>query len=191
MPLLPLVTGTGSSPTSCRMVRARSATSTHSARPAPSPGSRSSTSRSGFSWLPCGVHLPLGHMDFQRVDLAEPGQRGGVVDHRIVDGPVLVRDGGPGEPARGRVLQVLLEKHLAGLLRRAHAVDPALPGGRPVVRRGDQDVGHGGVVGQDVRLGGAGLRIDDLVQVGEGQFPPGDPDTLLSAGHRVFTSGPA
>ncbi len=52
--------------------------------------------------LAVGVHLPLGHMDFQRVDLAKPGERGGIVDQRVEDGPVLVRDGGARKPARAQ-----------------------------------------------------------------------------------------
>ncbi len=47
MPLLPLVTGTEAKPTPSSTSRSSCATSTQCSRPAPSPGSRSSTSRLG------------------------------------------------------------------------------------------------------------------------------------------------
>lgn len=52
MPLLPLVTGSDGSPSRPSDPLARSTTAAHSSSPAPSPGSRSRTSRSGFPGLP-------------------------------------------------------------------------------------------------------------------------------------------
>ena len=61
-----------------------------------------------------GVHPPLRHVDLQGCDLGQPGEGGGIVDQGVLDGPVLVRDGGPGHPAGRRMVQVLLEEHLPG-----------------------------------------------------------------------------
>ena len=48
-----------------------------------------------------GVNPPLRHVDLQGRDLGQPGEGGGIIDQGVLDGPVLVRDGGTGHPAGG------------------------------------------------------------------------------------------
>ena len=132
------------------------------------------------------AELPLRHMDFERSDLAEPGQRGQVVDQRIHVDVVGVLDRPAGDPARGRRVEVLLEEHVAGFRGRADAVHPPFPRGRPVGGMGDQHVGDGRVIGDHVCLGRAGLRVEHLVEAGERDPMAADRDDL--AGGRTVRS---
>src|SRR5690606_34922937 len=63
----------------------------------------------------------------------------------------------------------LLEEDLPGLVRRAHAVRPALAGGRPSRAVRQHDRGDPGVVLEDVGLRRAGGRVEDLGEVGQAE----------------------
>ncbi len=85
-PFEPDVTGTVRSPRPSRRSRRYSATRAHSARPAPGPGSRSNTTRSGCRSVDVDVtpegpgrgrDPPLRHVQLQGADLAQPTQPGG------------------------------------------------------------------------------------------------------------------
>ncbi len=94
MPLLPLVTGNGSSPIPFRMSRAQRATSAHSARPTPGPGSRSRTSRSALPRPAVGVESPLRDVQLEARDLREVDERRHVADR--ADSPWLRSEWGIG-----------------------------------------------------------------------------------------------
>ena len=72
--------GRGRAPPS--LSRTSSATWQHSCRPAGSPGSRSITSRSGLRGRPLRADGPLVHVQLERGQVDQPGQRGEVVDDR-------------------------------------------------------------------------------------------------------------
>ena len=108
-------------------------------------------------------------MDLQRRDLREPDERGEVVDQRVLVGVVGVLDRAALAPRSGAgVVEVLLEEHLAGLVRRADAVHPALARRRAVRWRAGSATGAmRGVVGEHLGLGRAGLGVEHLVEVRE------------------------
>ena len=63
------------------------------------------------------------------------------------------------------------------LLEEERVVDPvgvALHGQGPVPKMGQHDLGHPGVVVDDLPLGESGGGVEDLVEVGDGQLPPVD-----------------
>ena len=74
-PCCPLVTGAQVRPSSARRSRTTSATGQHSCSPAGLPGSRSMTSRSGVQRPAVGVHPPLRHVQLERGEVGQVGQR--------------------------------------------------------------------------------------------------------------------
>ncbi|SOE05618.1 hypothetical protein SAMN06295924_11166 [Rathayibacter rathayi NCPPB 2980 = VKM Ac-1601] len=113
--------------------------SAHSPRPAPSPGSRSSTRRSGGRHSPseptrhCGTCSSSAACCASQVSPAMSS----------TSGYSTSREPGPAQPVGGGGGEVLLEKDLARLHGGAHSVHPALAVTRPppppaaVVRRGN------------------------------------------------------
>ncbi len=111
---------------------------------------------------------PLRHVDLECGDLREPDQRRAIVDERVVVGARLVRDRASLHPRRrGGVVQILLEEHVARLVRCPHSVHPPLAGRDPVADVGDHHLRHRVVVADDVGLGGSRLGIQHLVEVGQ------------------------
>ena len=53
----------------------------------------------GVARLAVVAEAPLRHVDLQRGQLSQPGQRGQIVDHRVVVVVILVRDLVPGRPS--------------------------------------------------------------------------------------------
>jgi len=136
------------------------------------------------------AEAPLRHMDLQGGQLREPGQHRRVVGQRIDVRALLVDDLTGRHPAGGAVLDVLAEEDLSGLVRGADPVHPPLAGGRPPGRLRYQHRGDLEVVVDDLALGGARLRVHDLVEVGHGERHFADLDGLGLLGcHQSSSSG--
>ncbi|CAI7662532.1 unnamed protein product, partial [Penicillium discolor] len=112
---------------------------------------------------------PLRHVQLDRRDLREPDQCGHVLHQRIRLGAVGVLDVLPRDPVRSPGLELLREERVFGSRGGADALDPALAGDRAAVEEREEQGCDGGVVGDDLALGRARLRIDDLVEVGHAQ----------------------
>ena len=129
------------------------------------------------------VEAPLGRVDLERGELGEPDQDRRLVHQRVGRGAVAVLDVGAGDPLRGVALEVLAEEHLPRGLGGSHAVDPALAGGGAAGRLRHHHRGDAVVVVDHLALGGAGLRVEDLVEIRQLQPAPVDLHLLLSRGH--------
>ncbi len=123
---------------------------------------------------------PLRNVDLECGDLAEPDQCRRVVDERVVVAVIFMRDGAALDPRRGRIVEVLLEEHLAGVIRSSDPVDPALARGRSVRRVGDEHLGDLGVVRDHVALRRSGGRVEHFVEIREGDPVAVDGDVLRS-----------
>ncbi len=116
----------------------------------------------------CGTRLsgrretPLRHVHLQRRLLRDPRQAGRAVDDRIRRAARAVHHRPAIQPVRSRTGKLLFEER-----RLLHTVGPAFPRDGPARDVRQHDLGHGGVVGEDVCLGGAGLGIEHLVGVGQ------------------------
>ena len=161
-PLLPLVSGYTVSPMSSISSRTAWATSHSCGMVTPSPGSRSNTRRVGRTGLSSRRETPLRHMHFQRRLLGDPRQSGRAVDDRVRGAARTVRQRPAVQPVRRRTGELLFEER-----RLLHTVGPPFAGGRPAGDVRQHDLGDGGVVAEDVRLGGAGGGIEHLVGVGQ------------------------
>ncbi len=124
--------------------------------------------------------LPLRHVNLEGGHLAEPGQRRQIVYERIGVGVVPVFDAAARHPTRRGVLEVLLEKHLAGCLLGTNTIDPALSGGRAIAGVWDHHGSDGGVVADDIALGRARRRVEHLVEMGELDPVAVDRDDLVA-----------
>ena len=170
MPLLPLVTALETRSRSVSLSRTSSATWAHSWRPAGSPGSRSTTSRFGFlgrPFLPT-VHWWTCSSRAARLTSQVRVARSSTIGKTRVSPcgtsprlPVVGTFDGV-HPGRRAGRRVLLEE--AGLL---HAVRPAHPGDRTVREVRQQHRRDPGVVVEHLALGGAGLRVEHLVEVAQ------------------------
>ena len=189
-PLLPLVTGLACSPRAASLSRTSSATVQHSCSPAGSPGSRSTTSRSALRGRPLRptVHWWTCSSSAARLTSQVRVARSSMIGKTSVSpplDPVLLeeprepvgrhRDGA--HPRRRSGGDVLLEE--AGPL---HAVRPADPGHRPVREVRQQHRRDAGVVVEHLALGGAGARVEDLVEVADPQRAALDVDKDLGLG---------
>ena len=129
-----------------------------------------------------GRHLDPGclrerRVQLQRGELREPDQRGLVVDQGEVD-----RAGPVGE--HGRRLHPLRAVLGAALLEEVEALDPvgvALQRGRAAAQVRDHRVGDPRVVVDHLGLGEPGLRVEDLVEVGQLELAPADRDFATSS----------
>ena len=154
---------------SASLSRTSSATWQHSCSPAGSPGSRSITSRSAPRGLPCLVDRPLVHVQLEGGEVGQPGEGGEVVDDRedqAVAVPALAaRAGGRARrrcaPSDGVPAGAFFSKKRS----RLDAVRPADPGDRAVLELRQQHRRDLGVVVEHLALGGAGARVEHLVEV--------------------------
>ena len=124
--------------------------------------------------------LPLRNVNFQRSDLAQPGECGEVVHERVIVGVIFVFDAATSDPLRCRaVIEVLLKEHLAGCILGADSVNPTLAGRGAVHGVGQERCRDAGVVVDDVGLGRARLGVEHLVEIGQLETVTIDRDVLL------------
>src|SRR4029453_17625406 len=123
----------------------------------------------------------LRHVNFQRCQLRQPSKSRKIVDHWIVVVVIFVCDRPPRHPIRSARAQVLVEEDGRSFsLYLADAVRPALAGRRPITQMRQHGGPHLSVIGKHIGLGGLGLGIKHLVQVGELDRPTLDGHHLVA-----------
>src|SRR5215213_3465784 len=121
----------------------------------------------GIAWPPFGSELPLRYVNLQCRKLSQPGQRGEVIDHRVVVVMIPVLDLVALDPVGCSFGEILVEEDGRLLVAGAHPVRPAFAGGRTITQVRKHHPGNLRVVGQHVGLGGLRCRVQHLVEVGE------------------------
>ena len=135
-----------------------------------------------------GPESPLGRVKLQARDLRQVRECSDLLHDGVVLRARGVRDRHAGEPCGRARLQVLDEERCARSLSGPDTVRPALAGDRAIPQMGQEHRCDRRVVADDVRLGGAGLRVEHLVQSRQPQRASADADGLLLIGHGTHTA---